>query len=142
MKLANTDALDQQPNAAPASDQAPPIDYVEPGSPLLLTNPVTLGIFRQGGTEPTPFPFRASGVPNRPTRRSVSYFSDVMQGWRLRAGDVANGLHAVIARSASGFPNGEQIAWPKQSRSTLFRPPDPWDRGAVRATPGSENATV
>lgn len=140
MRLANTAALDQQPNAAPASDQRPPLDYVEPGAPATITNPITSPVVRSGGTEPTPLPFRTSGTEGpRIARRAVAYFSRITEGRRLASGDVANGLHAVIARQASGFPVGEQAVWPKQSRSTLFRQPDPWDRGATRATPGSAN---
>lgn len=141
MRLANTAALAQQPNRAPASDQRPPIDYVEPWAPASVTNPITSPVVRSGGTEPTPFPFRASGTEGpRIARRSIAFYSRVTEGLRLRGGDVANGLHAVIARQANGFPVGEQAAWPKQSRSTLFRQPDPWDRGSTRATPGSSAA--
>lgn len=140
MQLANTAANPHQPNPAPASDQRPPIDYVEPNAPATITNPITSPIVRSGGLEPTPAPFRASGTETRPARRSVAYFSRITEGFRLRAGDVANGLHAVIARQASGMPVGEQAVWPKETRATLFRAPDPWDRGAVRATPGSSSA--
>ncbi len=141
MRLANTAALAQQPNSAPASDQRPPIDYVEPGEPTIVTNPILRAVDRSGGSEPTPFPFRTSGTEGpRIARRAVAYFHDRLQGWSLHSGDVANGLHAVIARQANGFPVGEQAVWPKQSRSTLFRQPDPWDRGSTRATPGSSAA--
>lgn len=140
MRLANADALDQQPNASRASDQAPPLDYVEPGSPSVVTNPINRTIDLQGGSEPTPEPFAASGTPNRPARRATAFFHNPWLDWALRFGDVANGLHAVIARQANGMPVGEQAAWPLQQRSTLFRPPDPWDAGAVRATPGSTSA--
>lgn len=141
MRLANTAALAQQPNDAPASDQRPPVDYVEPYYPANITNPINLPVDRQGGSEPTPQPFRASGTEGpRIARRAVAFFHEPKQGWRMHSGDVANGLHAVIARQANGFPVGEQAAWPKQQRSTLFRQPDPWDRGSTRATPGSSAA--
>lgn len=140
MRLANADALQQQPNPAPASDQAPPLDYVEPGLPAIVTNPINDPIAIQGGSEPTPAPFRASGVASRIARRATAFFHIPYKDWRLSGGDVANGLHAVIARQANGMPVGEQHAFPMQQRSTLFRPPDPWDSGAVRATPGSTSA--
>lgn len=140
MKLANTAALAEQPNPAHASDQRPPIDYVEPGAPVVITNPILSPIVRTGGSEPTPQPFRSSGTETRPARRAVAFFHDKWQGWRLHSGDVANGLHAVIARQASGFPVGQQAAWPKARPSTLFRQPDPWDAGTTRATPGSTSA--
>lgn len=146
MRLSNTAALAQQPNPAAASDQRPPIDYVEPDAPTPITNGGAQDLVEnQGGTEPTPFPFRSSGAADPSIgqgigRRAVAFYSRISEGWRLRAGDNANGLHAVIARQANGFPVGEQTPWPKQSRSTLFRQPDPWDRGAVAATPGADNA--
>jgi hypothetical protein len=140
VRLANADALQQQPNAAAASDQAPPLDYVEPGLPAIVTNPINQPIDEQGGTEPTPVPFRASGYPSRPARRATAFFHVPGLDRRLSAGDVANGLHAVIARQANGMPVGEQHAFPTQQRSTLFRTPDPWDTGYVRATPGSTSA--
>lgn len=139
MRLANTDAPinDQR---APDTEQRPPIDYVEPSVPAVITNPITRSIDRQGGAEPTPVPFRASGTETRPARRAVAYFSIPRISWRVRFGDVANGLHVVIARQLSGMPQGQQAVWPKQQRSTLFRQPDPWDAGTTRATPGSADA--
>jgi len=48
VRLANTDAPinDQR---APDTEQRPPIDYVEPGAPAVITNPITRPIDRQGG---------------------------------------------------------------------------------------------
>lgn len=148
MKFANTATLAGQPNPAPASALAPVRPYVEADAPVPITNGGAQELeYVTGGSEPTPSPFRASGTADPAigpgaSRRAVAFFWRPSEGWRLRGGDVATGLHAVIARSASMFPVGEQSVWPKQSRSTLFRQPDPWDSGAVTATPGSENATA
>ncbi len=141
MRLANTDAP-QNNHRADDTRQRPPIDYVEPGVPTPITNPITSPIVRTGGSEPTPNPFRASGVETRPARRSVAYFHVPRRSWRMMFGDVANGLHAVIARQANGMPVGQQAVWPKQQRSTLFRQPDPWDAGTTRATPGGADVAA
>lgn len=127
MRLANSDAE--------ARGQAPPVDYVEPGAPATITNPITRPVVRDD--EPTPFAYRQSGTETRPARRSIAFFLDTTQGHRLASGDHANGLHAVIARQANGMPQGQQAVWPQASPSTLFRPPEPWDRGTTRATPAS-----
>lgn len=131
MKLANS--------SADARGQAPPVDYVEPGGPATITNPVTSPEVGRD-LEPTPFAYRTSGDETRGPRRMISFFLDTMQGWRLASGDVANGLHAVIARQANGMPVGQQTPWPQAQPSTFFRAPTPWDRGTVRATPDNSNA--
>lgn len=131
MRLANTDA----PTGADVPEARPPVAYTESAEPTPITNPITTPIVQQGGSEPTPFPFRASGTPNRGVgRRATAFFLDVKQGWSLASGDTANGLHAVIARQANGMPAGEQAPWPTSQPATLFRPPAPWDRGTTRAT--------
>lgn len=142
MRLANTDA--PQHNQRPDdTEQRPPIDYVEPGAPANVTNPILSPITRTGGSEPTPAPFRASGEEGpRVARRSVAYFWVPKVAWRRQFGDVANGLHAVIARQANGMPVGQQAVWPKAQKSTLFRSADPWDAGTTRATPGSIDASA
>lgn len=129
MRLANTEA----PEGRDVPEARPPIDYVEPGAPAPIVNPINLPEVRP--LEPTPSFFRTSGDETRPARRAVAFFHRPSEGFPLYGGDHANGLHAVIARQANGIPQGQQNPWPVAQRSTLFRPPDPWDRGSVRATP-------
>lgn len=130
MRLANSDA----PQGAPDSQTARPfVAFTESDAPTPITNPITTPEVR--ALEPTPDMFQTIGDETRPARRIVAFFSRVSEGHHLRGGDTANGLHAVIARQASGIPRGQQIPWPVASPSTLFRPPEPWDRGTARATP-------
>lgn len=132
MRPANTDAPDRGDIAI---DPRPPVDYVEPYGPSPITNPILTPEVR--ALEPTPNCFQTSGVETRPARRSIAFFSNIDIDKRLRGGDHANGLHAVIARQANGIPQGQQNPWPVAQKSTLFRTPDSWDAGNVRATPGS-----
>lgn len=131
MRLANTDA----PLGEDVRYARPRIPYVEPDAPAPVTNPILIPEVRP--LEPTPNMFRASGTETRDARRQTAYFSRTSEGHHLRGGDHANGLHAVIARQANGIPQGQQNPWPTAQPSTLFRPPEPWDRGSSRATPAS-----
>lgn len=133
MRLANSNA----PEVGVNIDARPAVDYVEPGLPTPITNPITRPIAERD-LRAAPDCFDVQGVETRPARRAVAYFAGLERiDYPLGGGDVANGLHAVIARQANGIPQGEQNPWPVAQRSTLFRTPDPWDRGAVRATPGN-----
>lgn len=131
MRLANSDAPQGAP--PPARGARPLVVYTEADAPTPITNPITTPEVR--ALQPTPNMFEASGDETRPARRIVAFFSRVSEGHHLRGGDHANGLHAVIARQASGIPRGEQRPWPIASPSTFFRPPEPWDRGTQRSTP-------
>lgn len=132
MRLANSDA----PIGAAGSQTARPmVPYTEADAPTPITNPITTPEVR--ALETTPDMFQPVGDETRPARRLVAFFSRVSEGHHLRGGDHANGLHAVIARQANGVPRGQQTPWPTASPSTLFRPPEPWDRGTTRATPAS-----
>lgn len=131
MRLANTGA----PEIGVNIDARPPIDYVEPGAPATITNPILSPVVRD--LRPTPNCFDVDGIETREARRQIAFFHSPRLAYPLGGGDHANGLHQVIARQANGIPRGEQNPWPVAQRSTLFRTPDPWDRGAVRATPGN-----
>lgn len=130
MRLGNSDAPE-----TPLPDARPLVAYVEPGAPATITNPTNETETRP--LEPTPNMFRSSGTETRDARRQIAFFSRTSEGYPLSGGDHANGLHAVIARQANGVPQGQQTAWPIAQRSTLFRPPEPWDAGASRATPAA-----
>lgn len=134
-RLANTVAPEPEVTRPFVPDPRPITDYVEPAGASPITNPILIPETR--ALEPTPNCFRSSGTETRDARRAVAYFSKLDLDARNTGGDISNGLHAVIARQANGLPRGQQLAWPQAQRSTLFRTPEPWDRGSSTATPAS-----